>query len=52
MKFSFDPAVGLIVVKAELFGPAGNAVLQLALDTGATTTLINVSPLVTIGLDP
>jgi len=36
MSFSFDPRQGLIVVPAELFGPAGNAVLQLALDTGAT----------------
>jgi len=52
MSFSFDPRQGLIVVPAELFGPAGNAVLQLALDTGATGTLINAAMLVALGYDP
>ena len=37
---------------AELKGPSGTALLRLALDTGATSTLINVSPLVAIGYDP
>ena len=35
-----------------LTGPLGNAVLRLALDTGATITLINVEILVAIGYDP
>lgn len=52
MSFSFDPRQGLIVVRAELWGPAGSAVLQLALDTGATGTLINVGMLVAVGYDP
>ena len=52
MTFSFDPRKGLIVVHAELWGPAGSAVLQLALDTGATGTLVNVGLLVAIGYDP
>ena len=52
MSLSFDPRRGLIVVRAELFGPSGSAVLQLALETGATSTLINVAMLVAIGYDP
>lgn len=52
MTFTFDPKQGLIVVRAELTGPAGSAILRLALDTGATRTLINVGMLVAIGYDP
>jgi predicted aspartyl protease len=52
VNFVFDPARGLIVVRAELWGPSGSAVLQLALDTGATSTLVNVGMLVAIGYDP
>lgn len=52
MNFVFDPWRGLIVVRAELWGPSGSAVLQLALDTGATSTLVNVGMLVAIGYDP
>ena len=48
----FDPHQGLIVVQAEIRGPSGSAVLRLALDTGATTTLINAGMLVSIGYDP
>jgi len=52
VSFPFDADNGLIVVRAELFGPSGNIVLRLALDTGATATMINVGPLVTVGYDP
>jgi len=52
MTFSFDPQQGLIVVPAELCGPAGSAILQFALDTGATGTLINAAMLVALGYDP
>jgi predicted aspartyl protease len=48
----FNARRGLIVVRAELFGPAGSIVLRLALDTGATATTINAGPLTTIGYDP
>ncbi len=41
MSFSFDPGDGLVVVNVELKGPSGSAILRLALDTGASTTLIN-----------
>ena len=52
MNFVFDPQRGLIVIRAELWGPSGSGVLQLALDTGATSTLVNVGMLVAIGCDP
>ena len=52
MSFSFNPQYGLIIVHAELTGPSGSAVLRLALDTGATGTLVNVGMLVSIGYDP
>lgn len=52
MSHSFNARRGLIVIQAELFGPAGSAVLRLALDTGATGTLVNVGLLVALGYDP
>lgn len=52
MSFSFDPHWGLIVVNAEIWGPDGSGVLRLALDTGATGTLLNVTMLVAVGYDP
>ena len=52
MSFSFDRKQGLVIVHAELFGPTGSAILQLALDTGATSTLVNIAMMVSIGYDP
>ena len=52
MKFPFDARKGLLIVHAELFGPSGSVVLRLALDTGATATIVNVSPLAAVGYDP
>lgn len=52
MSSVFDPHQGLILVQAEIRGPSGSAVLRLALDTGATTTLVNAGMLVSIGYDP
>jgi predicted aspartyl protease len=49
---SFRPERGLVVVQAEVFGPSGSIVLRLALDTGATGTMINVAPLTAVGYDP
>lgn len=42
MSYPFDPQQGLIIVGAELWGPSGSALLRLALDTGATATVVNV----------
>ena len=52
MSFPFGPQQGLIIVRAELWGSAGSVVLRLALDTGATGTVVNVGMLVAIGYDP
>jgi predicted aspartyl protease len=52
VSFTFDPQRGLIIVHAELWGPDGNGVLRFALDTGATSTVVNAGSLVAIGYDP
>ena len=52
MNYPFDPERGLIVVQAEVFGPSGSIVLRLALDTGATGTMVNVALLTAVGYDP
>jgi predicted aspartyl protease len=52
MSFRFDPSDGLVIVRAELTGPDGIAVINLALDTGATRSLVNAGILVSIGCDP
>lgn len=52
MKDLFNPQAGLVIVRAELFGPSGTTLLRLALDTGATSTLISVGPLASVGYDP
>jgi predicted aspartyl protease len=49
---TFDPRQGLIIVPVEVWGPTGSAVLRLALDTGATVTLLSVAMLVALGYDP
>jgi len=52
MTFSFDLQQGLVIVKAEISGPSGSVVLRMALDTGASNTLVNVGMLVAVGYDP
>lgn len=52
MSEPFERQKGLIVVSTELVGPAGRMVVRLALDTGATSTMINVALLVNLGYDP
>lgn len=52
MKTVFDPGMSLIVVDAELQGPIGTIPIRLALDTGATTTVINHAPLIYVGYYP
>ena len=52
MSFPFDPQQGLIIVPVELWGPSGSAILRLALDTGATGTMVNTGMLVALGYDP
>lgn len=52
MSYPFDPERGLVIVSAQLQGPTGNATLRLALDTGATSTVVDIDVLVSIGYDP
>ncbi len=52
MSVPFAPQSGLVIVPAAVDGPSGSGVLRLALDTGATGTVINVGMLVALGYDP
>lgn len=52
MSYRLDPKAGLILVKAKLYGPRGDAVVNLALDTGATWTLVSWETAVLVGYDP
>lgn len=52
MSTAFDAQQGLVVVSARLWGPTSDAIARLALDTGATGTLVRSAILVSLGLDP
>ena len=52
MTYSFNAHRGLVIIPTEVVGPSGSIVLRLALDTGATATMMNVAPLTTVGYDP
>lgn len=51
MSQHFNAARGLIVIPVEVEGPALSLVLRLALDTGATSTMLNQSRLLKMGYD-
>ena len=48
----FNSQHGLIIVRVTLVGPTGQRDTRLALDTGATSTIISKEVLVVIGYDP
>lgn len=52
MSQAFQAGSGLILVEAEVAGPAGKAGAILVLDTGATSSVLNVSVLRSVGYDP
>ena len=52
MSVPFDPSHGPILVTAEVTGPDRSLALQLILDTGATTSLLNNAVLLSLGYDP
>ena len=52
MKYQFDPKAGIILVKTKVYGPRGDAIINLALDTGATWTLVSWETAVLVGYDP
>jgi len=49
---AFHAGSGPIIVEVEATGPSRSASLKLALDTGATKSLIKRSSLIYIGFDP
>ena len=52
MSQRFDLQERLIIVPARISGPAGDTIVRLALDTGASSTLINTEVMVLLGYDP
>jgi predicted aspartyl protease len=52
MKTKFNAKTGLIIVQARVIGPTGTATVTLGVDTGATSTLISIGPLIAAGYDP
>lgn len=51
MKFSFKPDYGLIYIRAEVSRGDREAILNLALDTGASATIISAKNLAEVGYD-
>lgn len=52
MSLTFNPKEGLIIIPTRLWGPNGDTVVRLALDTGATATVVNWDIIVLLGYDP
>ena len=52
MTYPFNARKGLVIVSCEIAGRTGNILLRLALDTGATGTLVSAGPLAAVGYDP
>jgi len=52
VSLDFDPEEGLIVIPTRLWGQSGDVIVQLALDTGATGSIVNWDILVFLGYDP
>lgn len=51
LTYAFNGHNGLVIVYANLFGPAGEIQVRLAVDTGADTTAINSIRLTSIGYE-
>ena len=52
MNITFDPTQGLIVIPTRLHGLRTDTIVRLALDTGATSSMINWDVAVLLGYDP
>ncbi|MBI4668853.1 MAG: retropepsin-like domain-containing protein [Elusimicrobia bacterium] len=50
--FFLDPSLNIIPVRVELIGKRGTFFLRMALDTGATHTIVPPEVLAAIGCDP
>ena len=51
MSFTFDPNAGLVLVEAQVFSSSEDAMVLLALDTGANVSVISQQVLTSIGYD-
>jgi len=51
MSIRFDPLENLIYVRVKIFGQIGSTSLLLALDTGASSTIISRERLLSLGYD-
>jgi len=51
-EFRFDPAPGVILCKAELVHGPRSLFVKLAVDTGASFTMISIESALAIGLNP
>lgn len=52
MSLDFNAKEGLIIVPTRLWGPSGDTVIRLALDTGATGSMVNWDLIVLLDYDP
>jgi hypothetical protein len=52
MSHPFDPKAGLIIVPTRLSGPGGDTIVWLALDTGATGSVVSWDVVVLLRYDP
>jgi predicted aspartyl protease len=48
----FNPSRGLIILTVRLFGPGGDRGVRLALDTGASSTIMSTEILTLVGYEP
>ena len=52
MMATFSPSHGLIVIPTRIFGQQSDSIVRLALDTGASHSMINWDIAVFLGYDP
>jgi predicted aspartyl protease len=52
MNFAFNPTDGPVIVLAQLWGKQGDLAVQLALDTGATASVLSWETVALLGYDP
>jgi predicted aspartyl protease len=52
MIIKFDATQGLIVIPTRLYGSQADTIIRLALDTGATGSMINWDVAILLGYDP
>jgi len=52
MSLPFNSKKGLIIVPTKLWGPRGDTLVRLALDTGATSSLVSWDVMMLLGYDP